>query len=251
MRIFLVILSIFSFHIGMCSSNESLFEESNNLFSQSKFNEAIESYKSLLNKDVSHSILYYNIGNCYYRLDGLAQSILYYEKALLYDPRNIDIKHNIDVVNSKLVDEIKPVPDFFFIALYSSIIDYFSPSQWSVCLLVTLYIIFSLLLLFTFINSHSIKVNILRCFIILVPVFMLTVLFLISSSSSNRMNYGILMNSNTYVKSSPSNLSTDYFIIHEGVKFEVIDQIDNWSRIRLADGKDGWVENTSFRMIDL
>ena len=65
-------------------------------------------------------------------------------------------------------------------------------------------------------------------------------------NSSNAQPYGILISDNGYVKTAPSTASDNRFIIHEGLKFKLIDEVDNWSRIELLDGNDGWIENNHF-----
>jgi SH3-like domain-containing protein len=62
--------------------------------------------------------------------------------------------------------------------------------------------------------------------------------------------FAILVSQNTYVKTAPSLNAANQFIIHEGLKFEIIDMVDGWSRVLLSDGKDGWVENNHFLKIN-
>jgi len=51
------------------------------------------------------------------------------------------------------------------------------------------------------------------------------------------------------VKQAPDLQSSDAFIIHEGVKFSCEDRVGNWTKIKLIDGKIGWVEDSAFRKI--
>ena len=82
------------------------------------------------------------------------------------------------------------------------------------------------------------------------PLLMICIFFMIYSNQLEKNNqYAILTSYNAYVKMAPSQQSDDYFIIHEGIRFKIIDELDNWSRILLSDGKDGWVENQHFLTI--
>ena len=46
------------------------------------------------------------------------------------------------------------------------------------------------------------------------------------------------------VKSSPSSEATkDLFILHEGTKVKVIDQVGSWNNIELSDGRQGWLKS--------
>jgi SH3-like domain-containing protein len=52
------------------------------------------------------------------------------------------------------------------------------------------------------------------------------------------------------VKSSPSaESSQDLFILHEGTKVEILDQVGSWSNIELADGRQGWIKSSDIETI--
>ena len=231
------------------SSSDSIFNHSNKLFTEGMYIEAIAGYNSIVGKDSNNGTLYYNIGNCYYRLDSLAKSILYFEKARLYNPNDDDIIFNIEVANKRLIDEIKFVPDFIFVTWFKQCNNLLTSSQWACLLICLLYLTFSLFVCFLLSSDNKFKFKIFRVCLLLIPVIFFCLIFLLYSTSSNRFNYGILMDSIAYVKTSPSESSSDYFIIHEGVKFEIIDQLNDWCRIKLIDGKDGWIQHYSFNII--
>ena len=50
-------------------------------------------------------------------------------------------------------------------------------------------------------------------------------------------------------KISPDAQSNDAFVIHEGIKFEIEDKVGAWAKIKLPDGKVGWLPDTSFEEI--
>jgi SH3-like domain-containing protein len=52
-----------------------------------------------------------------------------------------------------------------------------------------------------------------------------------------------------YVKSSPDKESLDAFILHEGTKFTILDNLSNWTKIKIANGNIGWVEENVFQKI--
>ena len=60
---------------------------------------------------------------------------------------------------------------------------------------------------------------------------------------------GIIVEQVVTVKSSPEPNSTDAFVIHEGLKVNLEDKLDTWVKIRLADGKVGWIENNLVKQI--
>ena len=104
--------------------------------------------------------------------------------------------------------------------------------------------------MFIFSSSQRLKTNSIKALFVLVPIFLIVLFFLTLNSNHKIDNYGVLITYNTYVKTAPSSSSSDYFIIHEGLKFEIVDELDDWSRVVLPDGKDGWIENEHFRRIN-
>ena len=50
------------------------------------------------------------------------------------------------------------------------------------------------------------------------------------------------------VKSSPSS-GKDLFVIHEGTKVKVLDNVGDWLNISLADGRQGWIESSALEVI--
>ena len=245
--IFILLLSLtnlFSFN-----DVDSVFNQSNNLYNANSFEQAIDGYKSILNKDINNGILYYNIGNCYYRLNDLGYARLFYEKAKLYNPTDRDVLHNIELVKAQLIDDIKSVPQFFLVKIINDINVKLNSSQWAYVVILALYLNLIFFLLFFFSKSVDARVNSLRSLLITIPILLITVFFLIYSNFDNKYDTAVLVDSNAYVKTATSIEADDYFIIHEGVKFQLIDEVDNWSRVLLSDGKDGWISNSTFLKI--
>ena len=54
----------------------------------------------------------------------------------------------------------------------------------------------------------------------------------------------IVMTPTISVKSTPASNGTDLFILHEGTKVVITDSsMKDWREIRIADGKEGWIES--------
>ena len=232
------------------NSSDSLFHRSNDFYKNGQFEKALDSYLNIPQEDLSCAV-YYNIGNCYFKLKRLGYSRLYYEKAKLCDPSDKDVSHNLEILKTKLIDEINPVPDFFLIRFLNSINSTFNDTQWAYLFIALFYFNIILFVVFLFSQSVDAKINFLRTLFFSIPVLLVVCFLMLYSNQLNKFESAVLINSNTYVKTAPSISASDYFIIHEGLKFQIIDQVDGWSRIKLKDGKDGWVENTSFLKISL
>ena len=127
MKLNIITLLFFSFCIGQ---NTELFDKGNDLYNQGRYLEAIESYSDII-KDGKHSSeLYYNMGNSYYKLNDIANSIFYYEKALLLNPMSEKITNNLSFAQNMLIDKIEPLPENQISSFFSSVINLFDYSSW-------------------------------------------------------------------------------------------------------------------------
>jgi len=59
----------------------------------------------------------------------------------------------------------------------------------------------------------------------------------------------IVFSPSVSVKSAPDAQSTDLFVVHEGVKVELTDEVGDWKKVRLADGKIGWLPVEDIQLI--
>ena len=51
------------------------------------------------------------------------------------------------------------------------------------------------------------------------------------------------------IKNAPSASSDEIFELHEGTKVIVLDELDNWKKIKIADGKIGWISADELKEI--
>ena len=93
---------------------DELFQKANALYQENKFEEAIKMYEKIETKGVTSSALYYNIANCYYKLNKVAPTIYNYEKALKINPLNEDALNNLVFAKRLTIDAIEEVPKSFF-----------------------------------------------------------------------------------------------------------------------------------------
>ena len=60
----------------------------------------------------------------------------------------------------------------------------------------------------------------------------------------------IVMRASVSVKSAPEKAATDMFVLHEGTKVRVGEQVEGWIEVTIADGNKGWLEERAIEMID-
>ena len=240
--------ALFGISNAAAQTNESLFDQGNELYRNNQFVEAISLYEQIENRGFVSTELYYNLGNAFYKTNQIAPSIYNYEKALQLDPQNQEAASNLRFAKRMAIDTIEALPLTFFQKLNIQHIQQLSHDQWAV-----LAVVFSLLtgvffLLFYFSYRPSYR----RTYFVIAlsAVFFLSLTLLFSIREDRRSSNetaAIIFFQKIEVNNAPSETSAVVFELHEGTKVLVLDQIDTWKKIKLADGKIGWVSQEALK----
>ena len=211
---------------------------------------AIQIYETLL-KDGEAAEVYYNLGNSYYKTGEIAKAVLNYERALLLQPGNGDIRANLEVARAKTIDKVEPIPEVFFVSWTKSLINSMSVDAWATWGIISFVLL--IVALYFFIFSKQImqkKIGFISGIVFLV-ITVCSNLFA-SQQKENLVNRdeAIVMNPSVTVRSTPSESGTSLFILHEGRKVGIKDNsMKEWKEIRLEDGKVGWVPASAIEVI--
>lgn len=226
---------------------KALFENANNAYNNNNYTLAIKLYDSLLNLGIENAILHYNLGNCYYKTNQIGKSILHYEKAHTFEPEDEDILYNLALANSKIADHILTVPELKIVSWWRKFTKSFSSTGWGVFAIVFAWLALLSFAIYLFSSYKGLGIS-LGIFLILLSIGAYALRLKVSRCET-QPNTAILLSPSVYVKSAPEQHSTDVFVIHEGVKLQVKDHIGTWYKIRLGDGKVGWVEKNNLGFI--
>ena len=224
--------------------------EGDSAYMKNDYASAIQIYEALLNRGEAADI-YYNLGNSYYKAGDIAKAILNYERALLLQPGNGDIRANLEIARSKTVDKVEPVPEIFFVSWTKSLINSMSVDSWAVCGVVCFILLIVYLYIFIFSKQIVLKKAGFISGIVFLAVTILANVFANQQKDelTNR-NSAIVINPSVTVRSTPSESGTSLFILHEGHKVGVKDgSMKDWKEIRLEDGKVGWVPASAIEII--
>ena len=216
-----------------------------------EYKAAIEIYESLAANNGESADVYYNLANAYYKSENIAKAVLNYERALLLNPDDEDIRFNLELARSKTVDKVAPEYKFFLMEWLEGIINLLSISAWSILAVVSFVVMLLTLLLFLFGKSVSTKKT---GFII--ALFSLFITIFANLSALHRYHYlterndAVIMEPSVTAKSTPSNSGTELFVIHEGRKVKISDDsMREWTEIELEDGNKGWIPSSSLERI--
>ena len=224
--------------------------EADSSYVRGQYQQAITQYEALLKQGASAD-LYYNLGNAYYRTENIPEAVLNYERALLLSPGDRDIRFNLQIARSMTFDKIVPESEMFFVTWYRSLVSMMSVDGWARTALVALALTIILLLVYLF--SERIWLRKAGFFggVALLVLFVGANIFAWQQKKDLLNRKGaIIFAPAVTVKSTPAANGTDLFILHEGTKVVITDgSMKEWKEIRLADGKEGWIESKHIRVI--
>lgn len=215
------------------------------------FASAIQIYEFLLNKKGVAAEIYYNLGNSYYKTGDMAKAILNYERALLLNPGDGDIRSNLEIARSKTVDKVDAAPQLFFISWTNSLINCMGADGWAKCGAVSFILFIAGLYFFIFSKKVILKKVGFIASIALLAIVIGSNIFASNQKDLliNRTN-AIIMPPSVTIKSTPNEGGTDLFIIHEGRKVKIKDNsMKEWKEIILDDGNVGWIKTTDLEII--
>ncbi|HCT30095.1 MAG TPA: hypothetical protein DIW31_05060 [Bacteroidales bacterium] len=237
-----IVVGVLSLGNLFAANIDQQMAEANKQYSDGKFDEAVKSYESIVKQGYCSYILYYNLGNAYYKTKNIPFAILNYERALLYNPGDENIKFNLDLAKTFTVDRIEPLPEFFLVSFFKNFRLLMSTNQWAYTGIFFLIVSLTLAYLFWFTHNPSVKRITFSTGILAIVIVLLS--FTFSSQQKNNIEkhgYGILTPSVIAVKSSPGDSGKDLFVLHAGTKVKIIDSIGDWYEVRIADGNMGWI----------
>lgn len=241
------VLIFFIYALGY-AQNQQLFDRATTFYNDGEYEKAAESYLEILGNGEHSAELYFNLGNTYYKLDSIAPSIYYYEKALLLKPKDKDVLNNLAYAQNMTLDAIEPLPETTVSKLYKGLTNYLSFDQWAYLAVVFMILFVALYIAFYYFKfSTQKRIAFIGSMISLLLTFLMALLAYLEYGDFTSERPAVVFAERTSIKSEPNNRSQVVFDLHAGTKVDVMDQLNDWKRIQLADGKSGWILSGDIR----
>ena len=236
--------------LGMAQNADSLFVQANELYRQENYGEALKAYEQIEAMNQESWALYYNIGNIHYKMNRVAPAIFYYEKALKLRPDQQDVRFNLEFANQMVLDNIEPLPRNLGQRFMDAVILKLTYETWAK-IAVGLAFLFALLFLMYHFSYGTGKKRFYFITSIVTVILVTTAVFFAFRNQLHVKNNreAIIFASEAEVMNAPTTTSEAYFELHEGTKVIVLESLDNWKKIRIADGKIGWIDEKHLREI--
>jgi tetratricopeptide (TPR) repeat protein len=226
------------------------FEEGNTLYKKGNYSEAIKAYETVLSSKKHSAELYFNMANCYYKMNKIAPAIFYYEKALLLNPTDVEIKNNLLFAEKLKIDEIKEVPKVGFAKWLQNFTSLYHYNTWAWIAVIIAFLFLGLFLGYYFSETTLSK----RFFFIGMSVALVLVCVSLAAAFFEKTSFenekpAIVFSEITPLKSEPKSSSPDVLVLHEGTKVMIKEALDNYRKVQLVDETTGWIEASAIKEV--
>ena len=230
---------------------DSLWNVANEAYAEGRWTDAVKDYEMISEMGLESASLYCNTGNAFFKDGNVPMAILYYERALKIDPSYADARYNLELMNATIQDRIDPVPEFILKVWMRDACYIMDSDAWAVCFLVFFALTLAMALVFLLAPSAGGR----RAGFFSGIIMLILAVFSVSFAIWQKNDYvnadeAVVMRPVASVKSSPATeSSTDLFILHEGTKVKIVDEVGRWNNIELADGRQGWLPSEDVEVI--
>jgi tetratricopeptide (TPR) repeat protein len=249
-----IIYILLLFVTGFVFANESddvnkAFVAANELYKKENYDAAAKKYEFIHDNLKQESAeLYFNLGNCYYKLNRIAPAIYNFEKALLLNPIDEVIKTNLEFAQKKAIDDIKVKPEVGFSKVVYNAANILHYDTWAWTAVISSLLFFLAFLGYYFGNTTLIKrMFFTAMFVFLVGIFTTVLAAFLQKQNDVSTKPAIVFNTVVNVKSAPKSSAEDILVLHEGTKVFVLETMDNWKKIQLTDKTEGWIEKDAIK----
>ena len=211
-------------------------------YNNKEYKKVITYYENILKEGKTSTALYYNLGNAYYKDNQLGKAIYNYELANKLNPTDGDVKNNLRIANTKVIDKIDAKENMFTNAIKSGLYGMFSTTGWAYATIICLLVAALLFVLFVSTGNVVLKrVGFWTGSLFLIGfVFSLTIGYA-ALHNLNKKAQAIVISPEVKVFSEPNATSKSKFSLHEGTKVNVLSINPDYTAIQLANGNEGFI----------
>lgn len=232
----------------------SLFMQGNEAYANQDYAQAVTYYEEVLNTENNYSnasiaMIYYNLGNAYFKTNALGKAILSYERALRMQPNNKDAQHNLKFAQSRIIDNIEDHNSFFLRQWAISCRNMLTTRGWMTFSIVLFLLFLGGALCFAFMPSTmGRQFGFHIGWIALIFTVITLSLAFSAHHQMNRTDEAIIMQGIVNAKSSPDRSGTDLFVMHEGTKVVIKETVGEWVNVQVGDNI-GWIRSYTIEKI--
>ena len=225
----------------------AIWLQANKAFEKKEYATAVLWYQKIADTKPQNAIVYFNLGNAYYKLNNISQAILNYERALAINPNYTEASDNLVIAQSRIPNRLAQSQDIFFVRWWKAITSSTNAGLWAVL---------SVLLFLALIGMNIVKKLRLASFHIPGQVFAgswsaLAVMLVFAFTSANRAshnNKAVVTQNDSPFYTSPQQTKPSLYV-PEGTTVVLDNEIQGWVGVTLPDGREGWIRTNTLTKI--
>lgn len=224
--------------------------KANEMYQKGEYEKAIQAYQFVLDTHIEAPEIYFNLANSFYKTGEISSAILNYERALLLSPDDKDVQYNLDLARKHVLDKFEVLPELFVKRWYAGIRNSFSANLWSYFSIGFFILALIFISLYLYTNKASLKK--VGFFLAILALGFSIISYSFASKKTDEITlreYAIIFSPSVTIKGSPSESGTELFLLHEGTKVKVLEELGDWRNIQLSDGNEGWLKKEAIEMI--
>jgi len=216
-----------------------LFLQAGQAYKDGAFDKAAALYEKILAQGIVNGSMFYNLGNAYLKAGKIGKALVNYRRAEMFMPRNEDLQANIQYTLQLTTDKIEGREPYAYAKNFC-----FWYSKLNVRELAILFLFFNLILWGLAIARlfYSGEYLWLALSVSIACAILLGISSGIKMYSFYYSPAGVVTAKEITVRSGGSRNDTALFQLHEGAEFDWLDESSGWVKIKLRDGKKGWVQ---------
>ena len=248
-KLILTIVIVFSAFLGT-AQNAALFNQATEFYNKGEYARAIANYEKILANGQHSAELYFNLGNCHYKLNAIGPSILNYEKALLLKPNDKEIRNNLGYAQNMRLDAVEEMPKTELAQIYEGLVNFYSFDQWAYLAVAFMLLFVLAYLAYFFLRLASQKrIAFISSMASIFLGFVCVLFSYLQYQEFKNDNPAIVFSKEVNINSEPNNSSEIVFTLHEGTKVNVLEKLNNWKKISIADGQTGWIKAENIKLL--
>ena len=246
----LIFLLVVLFSFNGIAQNSQLFETANKAYGAGNYEEAIEKYEQILANGETSAAVHFNLGNSYYKTNSIASSIYHYEKALQLEPGDEDVVNNLSFARNMTIDALGQEENKGFYGIFETSTSAFSASGWGWAAVFCMFVFVVFFLVYYFNHKTIVKrLLFIGSMFFLILAIASAVIGFTKQGLQEDKNYAIVFSEEVEVKTEPSPVSEEAFILHEGAKVKITEDFQGWVEIELPNGSAGWMDEKDLRRL--
>lgn len=227
----------------IAASKDATFRRGNEAYFHGRYQEAVDAYEQVAALGVSSVDLFYNLGNAYLKAGRLGPAIYNYERAVDLDPQSDDVRFNLGVAREaarkKGEDRLAGAEAQPFWMRWAGQVTV----NWASWLFASLWLsLFGLLIALHFVQPGFLRVGMWAGFAFLsLATGIAGALLGARLYLADRVEQAIVLPDVVQVKEGPDPNYQSVFGVHAGLRVRITEKEQDWVRVRLANGLEGWV----------